>query len=155
MDWRNAASAQEYAKIYASNLGRKYSSVEPDTADQKSGPAADGSIEQVFTTDEGPVVITTRGSKVFVAESFPLDLARELTSLILNAQGGGAMQMTQNAAPGWPFMEPVSAPIPAAQLGEPLSGGLVRFFSHCGVLKAAVDAELESGAAMHIATETH
>ena len=46
-------------------------------------------MEQVYSTDEGPVVITTRGKLVFVAESFPLPLARKLTSLILDAQGGG------------------------------------------------------------------
>jgi len=39
----------------------------------------EGESEQVFSTDEGPVVITTRGKLVFVAESFPLDLARKLT----------------------------------------------------------------------------
>ena len=40
-------------------------------------------------------MITTRGKMVFVAESFPLPLARKLTALILDAQGGGgAMRMT-------------------------------------------------------------
>ncbi len=50
-------------------------------ADDGGGPSAvDESDEQVFSTNEGPVVITTRGKLVFVAESFPLPLARKLTS---------------------------------------------------------------------------
>ena len=56
--------------------------------------------EQVYTTNEGPVVITTRGKLVFVAESFPLDLARKLTALILDAQGTGEMRLAQAAQPG-------------------------------------------------------
>ena len=155
--WRNAASANEYAQIYADDLGRKYSSVEPDTAAESAGPAPDGSIEQVFKTEEGPVVITTRGRMVFVTESFPLNLARKLTNLILSAQGGGAMQTARNAEPAWPFLEPGSAAIPAIpanQLGGPLSGGLVRFFSRCGVLKATVDAEMKSAAAIRAAAGT-
>ena len=56
------------------------------------------SVEQVYSTNEGPVVITTRGKLVFVAESFPLPLARKLTALILDAQGGGAMRMAAGAA---------------------------------------------------------
>lgn len=155
VEWRNPASAQEYARLYANNLGQKYSSVEPDTAAQNAGPAPDGSVEQVFTTDEGPVVITTRGNMVFIAESFPLDLARKLTSLILNAQGGGAMQMTLNETPVWPFTAVGSPSIAANLLGGPLSGGLVQFFSHCGVLKAAVDAEMKSAAAMQSAAGAH
>ena len=70
-------------------------------------------MEQVYSTDEGPVVITTRGKLVFVAESFPLPLARKLTSLILDAQGGGAMRMTL------PLLDPAhpyaAAQAPAAQ----------------------------------------
>ena len=36
-----------------------------------------GTVEQVFSTNEGPVVITTRGRLVFVAESFDLDQASQ------------------------------------------------------------------------------
>ena len=115
----------------------------------------------MFSTNEGPVVITTRGKMVFVAESFPLPLAHKLTALILEAQGGGgAMRMT--SLPVWPgtrFFEPPSdswavdsaaiAPsfpplsaerLGSAEIGGPLSGDLVRFFGDCGVMKSAVDA---------------
>jgi len=74
---------------------RKYSGLKPDLAAQQAGAASlpEGESEQVFSTDEGPVVITTRGKLVFVAESFPLDLARKLTGLILDAQGTGDLKM--------------------------------------------------------------
>ena len=94
--------------------------------------------EQVYSTNEGPVVITTRGKLVFVAESFPLDLARKLTALILDAQGTGEMRMAQ--------VKHLDTPNLASGPLEPLTGNLIRFFSNCGVMKAAVDAEIKAAA---------
>jgi len=134
--WRNADSADVFAKLYANSLGRKYSNLKP-VADDGAGPsAADGSDEQVFSTSEGPVVITTRGKMVFVAESFPLPLARKLTRLILDGQGTGALRMAnlnqQNGNPG------------QTQSTEPLTGDLVRFMRDSGVMKAVVDAGIRA-----------
>ena len=89
--------------------------------------------EQVYSTSEGPVAITTRGKQVFVAESFPLDLARKLTAQILDAQGTGEMKIA-------------GTPEPGTAIGEPLTASLIRFFSNCGVMKAAVDAEVKAAA---------
>lgn len=133
--WRNTPSAQHFARLYTNELGRKYSGLKPDTNAAPTATASQGDVEQVFTTDEGPVVITTRGKMVFVAESFPLDLARKLTALVLDAQGTGAMQM---ARADRPLRVNGTARNPAAQ--DSLTGGLVRFFADCGVMKAAVDA---------------
>ena len=137
--WRSAPAAQSFARLYASELGRKYSGLKHDKTSANSAPA--GGDEQVYTTDEGPVVITTRGKLVFVSESFPLDLARKLTALILDAQGSGAMQMAgasrPSVAPGDPKVDSVAL----LQPREPLSASFVRFFSSCGVMKVAVDAE--------------
>ncbi|MGA2752755.1 MAG: hypothetical protein ABSE53_03235 [Terracidiphilus sp.] len=145
--WKSADSAQVFTKLYSKNLGRKYSNVQLQTSADRSAPADDGSVEQVFSTDEGPVVITTRGKLVFVSESFPLPLARKLTALILDAQGGGAIRMT-SVPPRTvsPTFSLPSAERTAAPSGEPpsLSGDLVRFFGECGVMKAAVDAELRA-----------
>ena len=74
-------------------------------------------------------MITIRGKRVFVAESFPLDLARKLTSLVLDAQGTGEVKMA------------AAQPIP-----ESLSSGWIRFFADCGVMKAAVQAEIKAAA---------
>ena len=83
--------------------------------------------ERVFSTNEGPVVITTQGTMVFVAESFDLQTARKLATLILEAQGSGPLKMA-TAAPA------------ALPIGKPLTSDWVRFFADCGVVKAAVDA---------------
>jgi hypothetical protein len=147
--WRNPASAQAFTQLYASNLGRKYSSVAPDAAAQASASNESGSVEQDFTTDEGPVVITTRGNLVFIAESFPLQVGRQLTSLILDAQGSGEMRTAEVAPPAWPFLPPDNSLLPAGQPVAPLSASFVRFFAHCGVMKAASDAEMRSAAALH------
>jgi hypothetical protein len=154
--WKSADSAQVFTKLYSKNLARKYSSVQLETSADLSTPADDGSVEQVFSTDEGPVVITTRGKLVFVSESFPLPLARNLTALILDAQGGGAMRMTsippRTVSPA--FTLPSAAPAsqrfiadrPAAPSGQPtsLSGDLVHFFGECGVMKVTVDAAIRA-----------
>jgi hypothetical protein len=149
--WKNAASAQAFARLYAADLGRKYSGLKADAAAQRT--AADlpaGSEEQVYTTNEGPVVITTRGKLVFVAESFPLDLARKLTAQILDAQGTGEMRLAQSHQLGGPGQShQLGAPGLDFETGEstnpqPLTAGLIRFFSDCGVMKAAVEAGLRS-----------
>ncbi len=131
--WRNADSANVFAKIYANSLGRKYSRV----SELSSGATGyNGAAERLFTTNEGPVLITTRGKMVFIAESFPLPVARKLTSLILDAQGGaGPMHMARTPlAPGAPSL-------PSDAHGSALSADLVHFFAEAGVMKAAVDAE--------------
>jgi hypothetical protein len=136
--WRNATSAQDFARLYADELGRKYSGLKADLSAQKSTPAnfPSGSTEQVFTTNEGPVVITTRGKLVFVAESFDLDLSRKLTALILDAQGTGELKMA--SAP----MTDRSLPI----ANKPLTADLIHFLSNSGVIKAAVHAEIKTAA---------
>jgi hypothetical protein len=134
--WKSEASAADFAQLYSKQLGRKYSGLKPDLADQQSGAASlpAGEEEQVFTTSEGPVVITTRGKLVFVAESFPLDLARKLTGLILDAQGSGDTKMAMGGASG---------ELPGAS--ESLSADFIRFISSCGVMKAAVDGAVRVG----------
>ena len=135
--WKNTASAQAFTQLYADELGRKYSGLKPDTAAESSTPA--GVEEEIYSTDEGPVLITTRGKLVFAAESFDLDLARKLTTLILNAQGTGELRMA-SAQPDTPGRD-----LRAGETREPLTAGLIRFFSNCGVMKAAVDTAMQAG----------
>jgi hypothetical protein len=156
--WKNSASAQAFARLYANELGRKYSGVKLDETAHAAAPvktfsAEPLSEEQVYTTSEGPVVITIRGKMVFVAESFPLDLARKLTALILDAQGTGETRMAQAIhsggsgapGPGSPRtgLRPWGGDL-ASETGEPLTENLIRFLSNCGVMKAAVDAEIKA-----------
>lgn len=179
--WKNAASAQSFARLYAEELGRKYSGV-------KEMPAADlaampGDEEKAYSTSEGPAVITTRGKMVFVAESFPLELARKLTSLVLDSQGTGEMRLAQAThlgAPGpasetWEGENSDQAAAPSSchheqaqpvegsavlafgakmrdcetgsvKIGEPLTASLIRFLSHSGVMKTAVEAGIKAAA---------
>lgn len=131
--WKSSASAQAFAALYAKQLSRKYSGVKQDVAAESEAAAAlpPGADERVFSTNEGPVLIATRDNLVFVAESFELDMARKLSTMILDAQGTGELKMA-NWAP------------PHAARGqrtmEPLTANWVRFFADCGVMKAAVDA---------------
>ena len=156
--WKSASSARAFAKLYGNELRRKYSSVHLESGDENTArtnpssrfkvipapdePAEDSSDlagsttapvstgqEMVYSTSEGPVVITIRGKRVFVAESFPLDLARKLTTLVLDAQGSGELKMAAAAQP----------------IPESLSSNWIRFFAHCGVMKAAVDAAMQVG----------
>jgi hypothetical protein len=162
--WKNAASARAFARLYADELGRKYSGVKLDSADPGAAPAGHSSGfkvfpppaasseedpdhdasttaalagEQVYSTSEGPVIITTRGKMVFVAESFSLDLARKLTTLILDAQGTGEIHLAHAAQPDASVLDSGTL--------KPLTGDLVGFFSDCGVMKAAVKATMQAG----------
>jgi hypothetical protein len=138
--WKNAASAQAFAKLYADDLGRKYSGLKPDLDAQRTDAnLPPGTTEQVFTTSEGPVLITTRGKFVFTAESFDLDLARKLTALILDAQGTGDLRMAIVANPGDHSIHSLSgAKGGDSGSGRPLTSELVRFLSSCGAMKFAV-----------------
>jgi hypothetical protein len=60
--WRNSQSATAFARLYADNLARKYSSVKAVQTSAMVTPSETGAVEQVFSTDEGPVTITTKGS---------------------------------------------------------------------------------------------
>ena len=141
--WKNETAANDFARMYADNLGRKYSDVHLATKAASAGSSDGGGVEQVYSTSEGPVAITTRGKMVFVAESFPIDLARKLTTLMLDAQGSGDLRMAalpKTRGPG------AAASGRAQPELEPLSGDLVRFMDDCGVMKAVVDAEMRATA---------
>ena len=85
-------------------------------------------------------MITTRGRLVFVAESFDLDQARKLTTLILDTQGTGDLKMARALKP-----RAVASPV----AGPTLSAGLVHFFAETGVMKSAVDAALRLASSQH------
>jgi len=117
--WKNNASANAFARMYADELGRKYSGVKLDTTD-KALPSETGT-ETIYSTNEGPVVITVRGKFVFVAESFDLDTARKLADLIIDGQGTGEIRTA-------------GVMIPHAGLSESLGN----FMHSCGIMKAAI-----------------
>jgi len=147
--WKNLSSAQTFAQLYADELGRKYSGLKADVNAERPSPAnsTDGTVERVFSTSEGPVVITTRGKLVFVSESFDLPLARKLASLILDAQGTGALQMATMRRPD--SGSRVNRAGVSSSDGA-LSGNVVRFLSKCGIMRTVVEATVEAGRAPHV-----
>jgi hypothetical protein len=112
--WKSADAAKTFAAIYADQLSRKYSGVKRDRAAESPG-------EQVYQTNEGPVLIALSGKDVFTSESFDLDLAHKLELLMVGAQSGVDQQTAQ-------------ATIPA----EALSGGMVRWMAECGLMRAGM-----------------
>ena len=157
--WKSASSARSFARLYADQLGHKYSGVRLESASgsgDKSGRTSGFKVfppppssnedsensdsplgERVYSTNEGPVVITTRDKMVFVSESFPLDMAHNLATLILDAQGTGKVQLAQATQQDVPALK--TEPL------KPLTGSLVEFMSSCGVMKVAVDAAIQAG----------
>lgn len=138
--WRNPSSAQAFARMYAEELGRKYSGLKVEKVPSGESSSADGSVEHVYSTNEGPVVITRRGKLVFVSESFDVPLARKLASLIMGAQGSGPLETATLKRADLPGGERSRAGL---NPGESLSAPIVRFLSNCGVTKAVVDAGLK------------
>jgi hypothetical protein len=117
--WKNTTSAYAFAHMYAEELGRKYSGVKLDIADE--APASAKGDEIIYTTNEGPVLITIRGKFVFVSESFDLDTARKLADLLIDEQGTGEMR---------------TAGVTVPPIG--LSESWVNFMHSCGMMKAAL-----------------
>lgn len=114
--WKTPDAATTFAKMYARELGQQYSGVVRDTG------AESDQTEEIYKTSEGPVLISTQGNLVFVSESFDLPLARKLEFLMVGAQGtGGANVITARKQPA-----------------GSLTGGLVDFMAHCGMMRAAL-----------------
>jgi hypothetical protein len=92
--WKSEDAARAFAQVYAGELGRKYDGLTERKADENDE-------EQVFTTREGDVELMISGVNVFVSEGYPLETARELSKMFLDAQGSGPMKMASRAvAPG-------------------------------------------------------
>jgi hypothetical protein len=92
--WKNADSARTFLRVYAGELPRKYSGLV-----RRKNDEADGD-EQVYTTNEGDVVLSIDGTGVFVSEGFPLALARKLRDSIAAVQSDGALQVASLRARG-------------------------------------------------------
>ncbi len=90
--WKNPDSARSFARAYASEVERKYTSVKRDEADAKDD-------EVVYRTEEGDVLVSRSGTDVFVSEGLGLQAARKLRELVLSAQTAGPV-LSASATPG-------------------------------------------------------
>ncbi|WP_263409992.1 hypothetical protein [Terriglobus tenax] len=107
--WKNKDSAESFQKLYSAQLARKYSGLQRRSDEEKDG-------EEIYSTNEGDVLISKAGSGVFTSEGFPLELARKLRDQVTANQGEGPTQLV---------MQPLSTP---------LMNGMARL----GVMKAGI-----------------
>jgi hypothetical protein len=84
--WKNRDSARSFMRTYADQIPRKYSNVVERTKDEVGG------TEQVYSTNEGDVLLSVSGTGVFVGEGFDLALARKLRDSIVSIQPEGRIQ---------------------------------------------------------------
>ncbi len=117
--WKNTASARVFAHMYADQLGRKYSGVKLE--EPTKSPIEHIGDEVIYSTSEGPVVITVHDKLVFVSESFDLKTANKLAALLIEGQGTGELHDAK-------MFQPDST----------LTGGWIRSFASCGMMKAAL-----------------
>jgi hypothetical protein len=89
--WKNADSARTFLRIYAAQIPRKYSGVVRRSKDEANED------EQVYSTNEGDVLLSISGTRVFVGEGFELSLARKLRDSIASVQSEGRLQVAGKA----------------------------------------------------------
>ena len=89
--WKNVDSARSFMRVYANQIPRKYSGVVRRSKDESDGD------EQVYSTNEGDVLISRSGTKVFIGEGFNLALARKLRDSIASVQADGPMHLAASA----------------------------------------------------------
>ena len=125
--WRNEDSARSFLRVYADELPRKYSTLARRTKDE-----ADEN-EQVYSTNEGDVLLTISGTGVFVSEGFPLELARKLRDSVVSVQSDGPLELAGLKAQRQTGHSGDGLPDPGLSL--------VRMMSSAGVMKAAMGRE--------------
>lgn len=116
--WKNDDSARSFLRVYAGQLPRKYSGLSRRTKDETD------ESEQVYTTNEGDVLLSISGTSVFVSEGFPLQLARKLCDRIVSVQSDAPLQVATAAVKG--------------QSGQDPGLSLVHVLSSAGMMKAAL-----------------
>lgn len=132
--WKSESAAAGFVKMYADELGRKYTHISRNTSAETSPD------EQIYDTNEGPVLIVTSGKDVFISESFDLPVARKLQFLMFGAQQANSGQNMALA------VRPESIPeIPALAAPQPdwvpvfdLTAGMIHFMADCGMMKVAL-----------------
>jgi hypothetical protein len=115
--WENEDSARSFMRIYSGELARKYSGLKRREKDEI------GDSEEVYSTNEGDVLLSIHDDAVFIAEGFDLALARKLRDSIADVQASGPLQIARAAG----VVEPAS---PAMSL--------VHLFGEAGVMKAVL-----------------
>jgi hypothetical protein len=124
--WKNRDSARSFMHTYAAQIPRKYSGVVERTKDEADEK------EQVYSTNEGDVLISLSGTGVFIGEGFDLALARKLRNTIVSVQAEGPMKQAavQEREPT------LSMARVLASLGAVNAGALQRYTSRGSTISA-------------------
>ena len=109
--WKSPATAHIFAQNYEKEINQQY----PGAKLQPTSTAND----RVYSTSQGPALITITNRYVFVSESFPLPMARKLNLMLLNAQSAFTGQETAAYHPNY----------------HDLTGGLRNFTQRAGFLR--------------------
>ena len=115
--WENEDSASSFMRIYSTQLARKYSGLKRREKDEI------GDSEEVYSTNEGDVLLSIKDDAVFVAEGFDVALARKLRDSIQEVQSSGPLQVAGGSA--------------VDEAGSPAMS-LVHVMGDAGVMKAAL-----------------
>jgi hypothetical protein len=97
--WKNEDSARSFMRVYASQLGRKYSKL---SRVAEKDPDDD---HQVFETNEGDVVLSRIDKGVYVSEGFDRETARRMEEMIRAVQGTGPLRTATLQTPGMGLSE--------------------------------------------------
>ncbi len=122
--WKSEDAARLFMRVYADELPRKYAELARRPKDETDAS------EQVYSTEEGDVLLSVSGTGVFVSEGFPLELARRLCDRIASVQSDAPLEVVTNGSSG---LMRVGASDPAMSL--------VQIFSLAGTMKAAMAPE--------------
>ena len=91
--WGDDDSARSFLRIYSGQLPRKYSGLTRRSNDEKD---EDEYTEEVYTTNEGDVLLSMKDEMVYAIEGLPLAQARTIRNAIDAVQTSGPiMQATQ------------------------------------------------------------
>lgn len=120
-EWKDEDSARSFARVYEEELPRKYSGLVRRPKDEQSED------EQVYSTDEGDVLLTIVDNGVFVSEGFALELARKLRHTVMSAQASGPLQVAGTRKLKTPFAGLTLSHDPGMDLVQAIqSAGLMR-----------------------------
>ena len=118
--WKNEDSARTFLHVYEGELPRKYSGVVRRPKDETDVD------EEVYTTNEGDVLLSLSGTGVFISEGFPLNLARKLRDSVTSVQSDAPLQVAAG-----------SKAVGGAAGSDP-GLDLVRLMTSAGIMKAGM-----------------
>jgi hypothetical protein len=96
--WKSDEDADEFAKIYADYLPKRFSSVKPGPKCKSQDSDEGGCATQSFVTEEGPITIQhIPGAEVLVIENFPAEVASKLAEKVLLANPENSVSVQEHS----------------------------------------------------------